>query len=51
MAAPVLEVLKEALTDVNNLKTTERTEEQRRIAILATKIEDALAWAKHTFLK
>lgn len=39
--------LEKLLSEVNSLKDGSRTEQQRCIAILATKIEDALAWAKH----
>jgi hypothetical protein len=41
--------IREILEGVNAQKTGERSEEQRKIAILATKLEDALAWAKHAY--
>lgn len=44
-----VELLKELLAIVNSQKTGERSEEQRRIAILATKVEDALSWAHYTW--
>lgn len=37
------------LSQVQALKTGERSEEQRRIAILVAKIEESLAWAKYAF--
>lgn len=33
---------------VESLKTQERSNEQRKIAILYSKVEDCFAWAKHT---
>lgn len=41
--------LEAMLSQVTALKTGERSEEQRKIAILAAKIEDSVAWAKYTF--
>lgn len=41
--------LEATLATILDLKTQERSEEQRRIAILATKVENSLAWAKYTF--
>lgn len=43
------EALKNLLAAANAEKTGERSEQQRRLAILATKIEEAYAWAKHTY--
>lgn len=44
-----VEALKSLLEGVNAEKTGDRSEQQRRLAILATKVEDALSWAKHTY--
>lgn len=44
----VIERLEDALRIVNLCKTGERNEEQRRIAILSTQVEQALAWAHYT---
>lgn len=41
--------LKTLLSRAQQLRTGERSEEQRKIAILITKIEDCVAWAKYTF--
>ncbi len=45
----MIDTLQTVLSQVQALKTGERSEEQRRIAILVTKVEDSLAWAKYTF--
>lgn len=37
--------LRAALATANELKTGERTEEQRRLAILCTEMEKVVAWA------
>jgi hypothetical protein len=36
------------LDSITELKTNERSDEQRKLAILYTKMEDCLAWAKYT---
>lgn len=48
-ASETVNSLQSILYDIQSLKTGERSEEQRRIAILTTKIEDALAWSMYTF--
>lgn len=45
----VIEKLEDTLLRVNLCKTGERNEEQRRIAILSTQVEQALAWAHYTY--
>lgn len=40
--------LRDALATANSLKTGERSEEQRRLAILCSKLEKAYAWALYT---
>lgn len=44
----IIEDLEQMLVNINSLKDGSRSDYQRCIAILATKTEDALAWAKHT---
>lgn len=41
--------LETILSQVQAQKTGERSEEQRKIAILVTKIEDCVAWAKYAY--
>lgn len=41
--------LEAMLSQVLDLRSEIRSEEQRKIAILVTKIEDCVAWAKHAF--
>lgn len=44
----LIDQLENTLRGVNLCKTGERNEEQRCIAILATQVEQALAWAHYT---
>lgn len=48
-AEDTIEGLEAMLSQVQAQKTGDRSEEQRKIAILVTKIEDCLAWAKYTY--
>jgi hypothetical protein len=41
--------LKDILAELDNMKTGQRNEDQRRLAILCTKIEDALSWSEYTW--
>lgn len=40
----VINNLESALADANQLKSGERSEQQRRLAILCTEIEKVIAW-------
>lgn len=44
----IYEHLEGAAEAVSKLRSQDRDEHQRRLAVLATEIEKALAWAKHT---
>lgn len=49
-AEETIEGLEAMLSRVQAQKTAgERSEEQRKIAILVTKIEDCVAWAKYAY--
>lgn len=44
----LLEDLKKALVDANALKNGDRSEQQRRLAILCTDLEKVVAWGDYT---
>lgn len=45
----LIDKLQDALATANSLKTGERSEEQRRLAILCTELEKNVAWVLYTY--